>query len=64
MENRLYTTEDIEVFNKILQLNMSEERKKILLTTFRDRMSRAEALDAKMSKKPYSEIVPSNIFLH
>lgn len=59
-----YTTEDIEMFNKLLNLNMDEERKKAVLPTYQDWINRAEIMDEIMSRREFREIVPSNIFKH
>lgn len=61
---KVYTPEDIEMFNKLLDLNMSEERKKAVLPTYQDWITRAEAMDKKMSQKGFRDILPCNIFKH
>lgn len=62
MFDKKYDVSDIDAFNKILDFNMSKERKEALLPTFQDWMTRANNVDKKMSKKPYVDIIPSNIF--
>lgn len=61
---KTYTPKDIEMFNKLLGLNMSEERKEAVLPVYQDWINRVEALDRKMSGKEFRDIVPSNIFKH
>ena len=43
---------------------MSEERKKAVLPTYQDWITRAEAMDKKMSQKRLRDILPCNIFKH
>lgn len=59
-----YTTNDIEMFNKLLGLNMDETRKQAVLPIYQDWIDRAEALDKKMSQKEFRDILPANIFKH
>ena len=47
---KTYTPKDIEMFNKLLNLNMSEERKEAVMPVWLDWIGRVEALDLKMSQ--------------
>ena len=61
---KTYTPKDIEMFNKLLNLNMSEERKEAVMPVWLDWIGRVEALDLKMSQPEFRDIRPSNIFKH